>query len=67
MIWLQRYRVRHYVGSSMWIFLVLSTLAAIWSVRLLHWIELDTGWVSPVHPETVRFSDRPTYPGVRAG
>jgi uncharacterized membrane protein len=54
MTWLQRYRVRHYVGSSMWIFPVLSTLAAIGAVRLLHWIELDTGWVSPVHPETAR-------------
>ena len=50
MTWLQRYRVRHYLGSSIWIFPVLSTLAAIGAVRVLHWIELDTGWVSPVHP-----------------
>lgn len=54
MTWLQRYHVRHYLGSSMWIFPVFSTLAAIGSVRLLHWIELDAGWVSPVDPETAR-------------
>jgi len=33
---------------------VLSTLTAIGAVRLLHWIELETGWVSPVDPETAR-------------
>ena len=54
MTWLQRYRVRHYLGSSIWIFPVLSTLAAIGAVRVLHWIELDAGWVSPVDPETAR-------------
>ena len=54
MTWLQRYRVRHYLRSSMWIFPVLSTLAAIGAFRLLHWIELDTGWVSTADPETTR-------------
>ena len=54
MTWLHRYRVRHYLGSSIWIYPVLSTLAAIGAVHLLHWIELETRWVSPVDPETAR-------------
>ena len=54
MTWLQRYRVRHYLESSIWIFPVLSTLAAIGTVRALHWIELEAGWVSPLDPETAR-------------
>ena len=54
MTWLQRYRIRHYVGDSIWILPVLSTLAAIASVRLLHWIQKDLGWESPVAPDTAR-------------
>jgi uncharacterized membrane protein len=54
MTWLQRYRVRHYFGNSIWIFPVLSTLAAIGAVRLLHWIEQEMGWVSPVDADTAR-------------
>ena len=54
MTWLQRYCVRHYLGSSVWIFPVLSTLVAIGAVRVLHWIEVDAGWVPPLDPETAR-------------
>jgi uncharacterized membrane protein len=54
MTWLQRYRVRHFLGSSTWIFPVLSTVAAIGTFRLVHWIDLNTGSVSPVDPETAR-------------
>src|SRR4051812_2967829 len=54
MTWLQRYRVRYYVGNSLWILPVLSTLAAIGAVRLLHEIERDMGWVSPVDSDTAR-------------
>src|SRR3954470_18956359 len=54
MTWLQRYRVRHYVANSIWVLPVLSTLAAVGAVRLLHWIEQELGWVSPVHPDTAR-------------
>jgi uncharacterized membrane protein len=54
MTWLQQYRVRHYFRSSLWIFPVLSTLVAIGAVRLLHWVELVTGWVLPLDPETAR-------------
>src|SRR5262249_29227701 len=52
MTWLQRYRVRHYVGNSVWILPVLSALVAIGTVRLLHWIEQQMGVVSPVDPAT---------------
>lgn len=54
MTWLQRYRLRHYLDSSIWVFPVLSTLAAIVAVRALHWIEAGRGWVSPFEPETAR-------------
>jgi uncharacterized membrane protein len=54
MTWLQRYRVRHYIGNSVWVLPVTSALAAIIAVRLLHWIEKDMGLVSPVDPDTAR-------------
>jgi uncharacterized membrane protein len=54
MTWLQRYRVRHYVRNSIWIFPVLSTVAAIAAVRLLHWIEENLGWESPIEADTAR-------------
>jgi uncharacterized membrane protein len=54
MTWLQRYRVRHYVANSIWLLPVLSALAAIGAVRLLHWIEQEMGWFSPVDPDTAR-------------
>ncbi len=54
MTWLQRYRVRHYLTNSLWLLPVIGTLAAIAAVRLLHWIEKDMEWQSPVHPDTAR-------------
>jgi uncharacterized membrane protein len=54
MTWLQRYRIRHYVGNSIWIHPVLATLAAIAAVRLLHWIEEELRWESPVEADTAR-------------
>jgi uncharacterized membrane protein len=54
MTWLQRYRIRHYVGTSIWIPPVLGTLAAIAAVRLLYWIQQDLEWESPVTAETAR-------------
>jgi len=54
MTWLQRYRIRHYVQNSIWILPVLSTVAAIAAVRLLHWLEKDLGWESPVDADTAR-------------
>jgi uncharacterized membrane protein len=54
MSWLQRYRVRHYVRNSIWIWPLLSTAAAIVVVRLLHWIEGEMGWESNLHPGTAQ-------------
>jgi uncharacterized membrane protein len=54
MTWLQRYRVRHFLGNSVWIFPVISVFAAIGAFRLLHRVEVDAGWVSTVDPETAR-------------
>ena len=54
MTWLQRYRVRHYLANSIWILPVLSMVAAIAAVRLLHWIEEAMGWESDFHPDTAQ-------------
>lgn len=54
MSWLQRYRIRYYIANSVWVLPVLSTLAAIAAVRLLHWIEKDLAWESPVDVDTAR-------------
>src|SRR5262245_61716608 len=54
MTWLTRYRIRHYFRNSIWFLPVLRTMAAIAAVRLLHWIEKDRGWESPVDPDTAR-------------
>jgi uncharacterized membrane protein len=52
MTWLQRYRVRHYLENSIWIFPVLSALAAIGVVRLLYHFDRELESVSPVDPST---------------
>jgi uncharacterized membrane protein len=54
MTWLQRYRVRHYVTNSIWVWPLLSMVAAIAAVRLLHWIEVNVGWESRVEPDTAQ-------------
>jgi uncharacterized membrane protein len=54
MSWLQRYRIRHYFGTSIWVFPVLGALAAVAAVRALHWMEREMGWVSPVDADTAR-------------
>lgn len=52
MTWLQRYRVRHYFSNSIWIFPVLSAVAAVVAVRLLHRIESELGVVAAAEPAT---------------
>src|SRR5262245_13627228 len=52
MTWLQRYRVRHYFGNSIWILPVLSAVAAVFAARLLHRVEEEMGVVSEVDPGT---------------
>src|SRR5262249_7759528 len=54
MTWFQRYWARHYFDNSIWILPVLGMLGAIGVVRLLHVIESDMGWVSPVDSDTAR-------------
>jgi uncharacterized membrane protein len=54
MTWLQRYRIRHYVGNSIWILPVLAALTAVVAVRVLYGLEREMGWVSPVDPDTAR-------------
>jgi uncharacterized membrane protein len=54
MTWLQHYRVRHYLASSMWILPLLSMVAAIGCARLLNWLEEAMGWESGFQPSTVQ-------------
>jgi uncharacterized membrane protein len=54
MSWLRRYRIRHYIQNSIWVYPVLSSVAAIAAVRLLHVIEKDLDWESPVDADTAR-------------
>jgi uncharacterized membrane protein len=54
MTWLQRYRVRHYFESAIWIIPSLSIPVALGTVRLLHWFEDSMGWQSSFDPETAR-------------
>jgi len=54
MTWLQRYRLRHYVANSLWIFPFLGILAALAAVRVCHGIETTLGWEADLHPDTAR-------------
>ncbi len=54
MTWLQRYRVRHYLANSLWVLPAAATVAAVVAVRLLHWVEKDLDWESPVPVDTAR-------------
>jgi uncharacterized membrane protein len=54
MTWLQRYRVRHYVKNAIWIWPLLSMVAALGAVRLLEWIEEKIRWESTLNPDTAQ-------------
>jgi uncharacterized membrane protein len=54
MTWLQRYRVRHYLRNTIWLFPVAAMATAMVVVRLLHWLEQAQGWQSGFHPDTMR-------------
>jgi uncharacterized membrane protein len=54
MTWLQRYQIRHYIGTSIWILPCLSMVGAVVVARLLHWIEGEMGWESSFQPDTAR-------------
>ncbi len=50
MSWIQRYKLRNYVRSSIWILPVIGMLVALPSVRFLHWLEQCAGWQSSLDP-----------------
>ena len=52
--WLQRYRIRHYVRNSIWIYPVFAGMAAGLLVRLLHWFERSMGWEAGFDADTMR-------------
>src|SRR5947209_12186471 len=54
MSWLQRYRFRHYVRNSIWLFPVVAMVTALVGVRLLHWLEVAMVWESSWDPDTTR-------------
>jgi uncharacterized membrane protein len=54
MTWLQRYRVRHYVANSIWVFPLLSIGCAIAAARGLLWFEGSMGWAPGPHPDTAQ-------------
>ena len=54
MTWLQRYRVRHYLRNSIWVFPVIAMAAAVIFVRALHRLDEATGWQSAFQPDTMR-------------
>jgi uncharacterized membrane protein len=54
MTWLQRYRVRHYLRNSIWVWPAVTMAVAILAVRTLHRIEEAIGSEANVNPETGR-------------
>jgi uncharacterized membrane protein len=54
MTWLQRYRIRHYIENSMWIFPLCAMIVAIVAVRLLNWLDEVLGWQSSLDADTTR-------------
>jgi uncharacterized membrane protein len=54
MTWLQRYRVRHYLRNSIWVWPVISIGVALVAARLLHWVEKSLGLEASINPETAR-------------
>jgi len=54
MTWLQRYRVRHYLQNSIWVWPAVSIVVAIIASRLLHWVEATMELEASINPETAR-------------
>jgi uncharacterized membrane protein len=54
MTWLQRYRVRHYFANAVWIWPLLSMVAALGAFHALHAVEEGLGWQSSIHPATAQ-------------
>src|SRR5262245_59862043 len=54
MNWLQRYRIRHYLQNSIWVWPVVSMLVALIAVRVLHALESAFELHSDVQPDSAR-------------
>ncbi len=54
MTWLQRYRLRHYLRNSIWVYPVLALFAGLLLARLLIRWETDLGWVGTMDADSVR-------------
>jgi uncharacterized membrane protein len=54
MTWLQRYRVRHFVTNSIWLFPLVGMAAAMGAAYLLHRVEAIMGWGSGLNPDTAQ-------------
>jgi len=54
MTWLRRYRFRHYVANSIWVFPFLGMLAALIAIRICHAIEIALGWETDFKADTIR-------------
>ena len=50
MSWIQRYKLRQFLRNSIWILPVLGMVAAMVSVRFLHWVEVRAGWQVGLDP-----------------
>ena len=50
MSWIQRYKLRNYLRTSIWILPVLGMVAALVTVNCLNWIEQQAGWQSSLDP-----------------
>jgi uncharacterized membrane protein len=54
MTWMQRYRVRHYIANSIWIWPAVGMVVALAAVRFVHWLEGLLRWESAFHPDAAR-------------
>jgi uncharacterized membrane protein len=54
MTWLQRYRLRHYLQNSIWVYPVIALVAGVGIARVLVGMEEHLGWVGTSDPESVR-------------
>jgi uncharacterized membrane protein len=54
MTWLQRYRFRHFITNSIWVFPSFGILVALIAAPLLHKLDEAMAWESTANPETVR-------------
>ena len=53
MSWIQKYKLRVFFRNSIWILPVMAIVAAMVLIRILDWIEKQTGWQSGFDPSSV--------------